>query len=134
MDDLKEKISERLKQERKRLSLTQEQVAAAGNVHRKAQGNYESGARAPDATYLAGIATLGIDIMYVVTGETQTARVTLDETILIQAYRGLDQAGKTAALGSVVGISQAAGGTTQNFHAAVSQVAGRDVINHEKKR
>lgn len=132
---LNEQISERLRQERKRLKLTQEQVAEAGNVHRKAQGNYEGGTRAPDAVYLAGIAKLGIDIMYVVTGETQNTSLTTDEALLLQAYRKLDTAGKTAALGSVVGIGQAAaGGVTQNFHGAVDQVAGRDIVNQKKSK
>lgn len=134
MNELNEQISERLKQERKRLKLTQEQVAGAGNVHRKAQGNYEGGTRAPDAVYLAGIAKHGFDIKYVVTGETEDSRLSPDETLLLQAYRGLDQTGKTAALGAVVGIGQAASGVTQNFHERVGQVAAGDIVNHEKKR
>jgi len=59
---------ERLREERTRLGLKQEDLAAAGSVNRNTQGSYERGARNPDTAYLAAIAGLGIDVLYVVTG------------------------------------------------------------------
>ncbi len=130
-----QRIGDRLREERKRLGMTQEQFAAAAGVVGRTQGMYEREDRAPDSIYLAAVARLGVDIGYVVTGDAQGARLSADEALLVQTYRGLDQAGKTAALGAVVGIGQAAtGGITQTFHGDVHQVAGHDVVNHEKKR
>ena len=61
-------IGERLKIERERLGLTQPGFAAAGGVQRRAQINYEQGVRMPGAVYLAGIARLGADIRFILTG------------------------------------------------------------------
>ena len=57
-----------LKEERARLRLSQSELAAAGGVTSKTQGNYESGLRSPDAAYLAAVAHQGVDVMYVITG------------------------------------------------------------------
>ncbi|WP_268800557.1 helix-turn-helix domain-containing protein [Pseudomonas huanghezhanensis] len=62
-------IGKRLKQERKRLNLTQGQMGAIGGVEVNAQGHYESGQRIPRADYLFRIAAVGVDINHVVTGE-----------------------------------------------------------------
>jgi transcriptional regulator with XRE-family HTH domain len=62
-------IGARLKSERLRLGLTQAMLGAAGGVEVNAQGRYEAGARIPRADYLASIAKVGIDVLYVVTGQ-----------------------------------------------------------------
>lgn len=59
----------RIREERLSLRLTQEAFARQLGVHRKTQGNYESGAREPDAAYLAAASKAGVDIGYVLTGE-----------------------------------------------------------------
>ena len=61
-------IGSRLREERLRLRMNQDEFATAGGVQRRAQSGYESGERSPDATYLAGVAALGVDVSYVVTG------------------------------------------------------------------
>ncbi len=104
-----------------------------GGVQRLAYANYERGSRSPSTTCLALLAENGFEASYIITGEPSTNRLTPDEALLLQAYRGLDQTGKTAALGSVVGIGQAAsGGVTQNFHERVGQVAAGNIVNQEK--
>lgn len=61
-------ISARFKEERERLGLTQQDIAAVGNVgHRTVQG-WESGSFAPKAEFLAHAATIGVDVGYVITG------------------------------------------------------------------
>ncbi|KQR50390.1 S24 family peptidase [Acidovorax sp. Leaf160] len=68
-------ISARFKQERERLGLTQQEVAAAGKVgHRTVQG-WESGNFAPKAEFLAHAATIGVDVSYVITGERAGTRL-----------------------------------------------------------
>lgn len=62
-------ISERLRAERERLGLSQEEFAALAGAHRKSQGNYEKGDRQPDAAYLAAIAAAGADVLYILTGQ-----------------------------------------------------------------
>jgi transcriptional regulator with XRE-family HTH domain len=61
-------IGERLKSERLRLGLSQARLGSAGGVEVNAQGRYEKGIRIPRADYLASVANLGVDILFVVTG------------------------------------------------------------------
>jgi len=61
-------IGLRLKEERKRLGLSQAGLGAAGGIEANAQGAYERGKRFPNATYLSLIAAAGVDILFVVTG------------------------------------------------------------------
>ncbi len=58
----------RLRDERKRLGLTQKQFAQLGGVTPNTQINYESSKRSPDNAYWAAAAKLGVDIQYVLTG------------------------------------------------------------------
>jgi transcriptional regulator with XRE-family HTH domain len=59
---------ERLRQERARLGLRQDDLARLGGVNRNTQGSYEKGERNPDVAYLAAVATQGVDVRYVITG------------------------------------------------------------------
>ncbi|MGU9857074.1 helix-turn-helix domain-containing protein [Pseudomonas sp. LF245] len=67
-------IGARLKSERQRLGLTQASLGAAGGVEVNAQGRYEAGVRVPRADYLASIAKVGVDVLYVVTGQRMMNR------------------------------------------------------------
>ena len=61
-------IGARLKSERLRLGLSQAAIGGIGGVEVNAQGQYESGKRIPRADYLALIASAGVDVLFVVTG------------------------------------------------------------------
>lgn len=61
-------LASRLKEERVRLGLNQDAMAAAAGLKRNAQIRYEKGDRSPDAVYLEAVAGLGVDIGYVITG------------------------------------------------------------------
>nr|WP_314566372.1 helix-turn-helix transcriptional regulator [uncultured Pseudomonas sp.] len=63
-------IGSRLRQERERLGLSQKVFGEIGGVEANAQGKYESGGRAPKADYLSRVAERGVDVLYVLTGET----------------------------------------------------------------
>jgi len=67
-------IGARLKSERLRLGLTQTSLGAVGGVEVNAQGRYEAGVRVPRADYLASIAKVGVDVLYVVTGQRMKNR------------------------------------------------------------
>ncbi len=66
-------IAERLREERLRLKLNQEDMATVGGVKRRAQINYESGIRCPDGHYFSAIAAAGADVQYILTGVRSTA-------------------------------------------------------------
>lgn len=59
----------RLKQVREAMKLDVEPFAQACGVKKTAQYNYESGERSPNAEYLEKLATLGVDIHRLLTGE-----------------------------------------------------------------
>ena len=58
----------RLKEERQRLGLTQEEFANLGGVKKLAQANYEAEKRYPNTLYLANIWLEDVDIQYILTG------------------------------------------------------------------
>jgi transcriptional regulator with XRE-family HTH domain len=58
----------RLREERKKTGLNQEDYGSIGGVKKGAQLNYETGERYPDAAYLEKIAAAGADVQYIVTG------------------------------------------------------------------
>jgi transcriptional regulator with XRE-family HTH domain len=96
-----ETFGDRLRVERMRMGLSQEELAALGGKGKQAQLNYESGSRAPDANYLLALAEAGVDIVYVLTGErasTNADAVVLndDEREILRKFRLLNEAGKGA--------------------------------------
>lgn len=60
-------IGSRLRAERRRLGMTQMELAGIGGVEKNAQSHYERGERMPRADYLEKIAIAGVDISYVIT-------------------------------------------------------------------
>lgn len=72
--DTNDTFGARIRKERLALGLSQEAFAKKLGVHRKTQGNYESGAREPDATYLAAAHKAGVDVGFVLTGESSNLR------------------------------------------------------------
>lgn len=58
----------RLREERERIGQNQTQLAAVAGIRRMAQGQYEHGTRSPTVRYLAAIASVGIDLPYVLFG------------------------------------------------------------------
>lgn len=61
-------FGERIRDERKRLSLSQTELAQRVGISMRTQRNYETGTRVPDASYLAAVGKLGVDVGLVVTG------------------------------------------------------------------
>jgi transcriptional regulator with XRE-family HTH domain len=70
---LSEEIGARLRQLRANSGLTQDQLAEKLGVSKRTQGNYESGASDPPASYLSIAAReLGFDVGYIVNGVRAT--------------------------------------------------------------
>lgn len=82
-------IGERLRTERRRLGMSQEEMGVAGGVTRNTQSNYEKGLRSPDAEYLAKVAGIGADVQYILTGQRSASAASLapDEAALLDNYR-----------------------------------------------
>ena len=66
-------IGSRLCEERKRLGLSQQNLADSVGVDRRAIGRYEKGENVPGGAILASFAKLGANVHYILTGERETA-------------------------------------------------------------
>lgn len=64
---------DRLRYERERLGLTQDELGRLGGVNRNTQGKYEKGERNPDSAYLEAVISAGVDVLFVLTGTRQPA-------------------------------------------------------------
>lgn len=95
----------RLKHERVRLGFTQVDFGAIGGVQRRAQLFYEQDERYPDASYLAALARVGVDIQYVITGVVSGSALSDQEAALITLFRSLNDQGKERLSGLAEGIS-----------------------------
>ncbi len=90
-----ETLGRRLRAERLRLGLSQEEFAAVGGLGIKAQSRYELDERTPDVTYMTALTVIGVDIWYVMTGEAMPEKViSEEERELVAHYRRLSEAGK----------------------------------------
>lgn len=86
-----QQIGQRLKAERQRLHMTQGELAERGGVSKTSQVNYEGGSRAPDAIYLAAVAQAGVDVSFVITG--QSVQSTPYDIVLVPPLGGRDDEG-----------------------------------------
>lgn len=136
-------FGERLKAERKRIGLSQEQFAVHGGVKRDAQINYENGSRKPDSGYIEAISLLGVDVLYVVTGKNDTSALSADEADLVRRYREAPDAVKAAAVAALTaGAATKSSKYELNFGGATigSQTVGdvniksRKVVGVDKKK
>lgn len=94
---------DRLREERERLGLSQLAMGDVGGVKKLAQLNYEKGDRKPDSAYLAAIAAIGADVLYILTGQRSPTAMQPDETMLLERYRTSPQALRDAALRVLLG-------------------------------
>ncbi|UEP28245.1 helix-turn-helix domain-containing protein [Burkholderia sp. B21-007] len=98
-------IGARLKEERMRIGMSQAEIAALGGLSNKTQLSYESDARSPDANYLAALAKVGVDVLYVITGvRALPSTMPEDEAELLDSFRQLNEVGRTAIQASVNGF------------------------------
>lgn len=92
MDNFSELIGERIREERFRLDMQQLAFAEACDVSRGALLKWEKGDASPNAGALALMAGLGVDVLYVVTGQRGGA----GENTLAPAERDLLNAWRNA--------------------------------------
>ncbi len=80
--------------------MSQTQFAGLGEASKRAQINYEQGDSTPDASYLAAVSRVGVDVLYVVTGVRSSALVG-KEALLLEGFRKMDEATKERTLAMV---------------------------------
>lgn len=138
-------ISERLEEERKRLGFTQAQMAGLGGVAVRTYSNYEAGDREPGVGLLAGLAKVGADVQYIITGQRSAQALSQDEDQLISLFRAAPLPVKAATMAGLAagGVPQAGSvtntnsgdGAQQNFtHSTVGNVTTGNVILGKGKK
>jgi transcriptional regulator with XRE-family HTH domain len=93
-----ETFGSRLKSERNRLGMSQEAFGAACERGVIMQMKYEKGAGFPDVPYLMKAQDLGVDIVFVLTGQYGGTGLSEDETAVLHGYRQQNMQVKVAAL------------------------------------
>ena len=83
-------VGERLREERKRLGLSQTAFAKAVGVHLNTQSRYEKGDREPDTAYLEAAGNVGVDATYVLTGWQAGIPDEETEHALVRSLTALD--------------------------------------------
>ncbi|MBV6863782.1 MULTISPECIES: helix-turn-helix domain-containing protein [Xanthomonas] len=99
-------VGKRLKEERKRLRLTQQEMADACGISKWAQLYFEKDQNMPGGAYLLAAHARGVDIMYVLLEQ----RVELDpsEAALVAAFRAASHEVRTAMLSNLGSTSGSA--------------------------
>ena len=95
-------IGDRLRAERERLGLTQPAFAEIANAKKRTLIDWEKGISSPTAVQLSALATAGVDVLFVLTGqrlaisEPAVPPLARDEEILLDNYRNSPADAKTA--------------------------------------
>jgi transcriptional regulator with XRE-family HTH domain len=88
-----------------RVGLSQAEIAALGGLSNKTQLSYESDVRSPDANYLAALARVGIDVLYVITGERAAgASMPAEQAELLDGFCQLSDVGQAAIQATINGF------------------------------
>lgn len=119
-------IGDRLREERERLGYSQSAIGAVGGVKKLAQLKYEQGERFPGADYLAAVAKIGVDTLYIITGERSIDALTAVERELLENFRSAPLAVKAAAIAAVTAGSAP---VSQAFHGEVGQYVAGNITN-----
>lgn len=84
-------LCERIRSERERLKLSQQEVADLTGVRREMWGRYERGAAIPSAEILERFSAHGADAQYLLTGSRATT-TSLNEMLLRDVIEALEEA------------------------------------------
>ncbi|MBA1257629.1 helix-turn-helix transcriptional regulator [Pseudomonas psychrotolerans] len=106
-------LGDRLREERDRLNLTQDELGQIGGVNRNSQGKYEKGERNPDSAYLEAVSAAGVDVLYVLTGKRlpiEENALTPEEQEVVTYLRGMSDYSKESVRRMAFAIAAADGG------------------------
>jgi hypothetical protein len=109
--------------------MTQQDFGAHGGVTDKTQILYEKNERVPDLRYLIGIAALGVDVQYVITGQRSGSCISLEEQALLASFRSLDVKGRAGVFGMIAGMNDPASARPSIvFHGPVAKSVIGNVV------
>lgn len=115
----------RLKEERNRVGLTQQALADLLGTRREIFSRYENGQVVPGGDVFERLATIGIDIAYVLTGDRlfePAPSLTAEEQVMLDYFRAASKEVRKAALGALIGAAaQGKAKVGQVFHGNVGQ-------------
>lgn len=115
-------LHDRLKEERERLGYSQTNFAALADASKHAQINWEKGVASPNAAALAEWAAVGLDVLYVVTGQRDFVppkALSAEEQTMLDYFRDASKEVRRAALGALLGAaSSAPAGTVGSTHSS----------------
>lgn len=80
-------LGARLREERERLGLSQEEFGSAGGVTRRTVTAWERGDQCPNAAFLGAIAGIGADVLYLVTGKHFTDGLDALSRAVLDSFR-----------------------------------------------
>ncbi|KOO77316.1 helix-turn-helix domain-containing protein [Stenotrophomonas pavanii] len=95
----------RLKEERKRLGLTQEAMGVACGVTKRTQIFYEMDSVGASAAYLTAAYELGVDVVYLLTGTRE--RLAAADADLLDAWRSASPSARAAVMAALRGVAPA---------------------------
>lgn len=95
-------IGFRLKEERERLGLTQQEISDKISISKRTFIDWEKGKTYPTALQLAALNAIGVDITYIVNGQYSQAAIEPEEKVLLNAYRQLPDKSKKDILLSIL--------------------------------
>lgn len=102
-------VGNRLKEERKRLGLTQEAIGLACGVAKRTQILFEQDAHVPGGAYFAAADELGMDVAYVLVGRRD--RLSEADADLLDAWRNASPSARIAAMAALTGAVPAGAGS-----------------------
>ncbi|NIJ70606.1 helix-turn-helix domain-containing protein [Xanthomonas sp. 60] len=118
----------RLKEERKRLGLTQEAMGLACGVAKRTQILFEQDAHLPGGAYFVAADELGMDVAYVLVGRRD--RLSEPDADLLNAWRSASPSARAAGMAALLGVAPAstpAAPRTSFENASISQQISGDV-------
>jgi transcriptional regulator with XRE-family HTH domain len=123
---------DRLRAERERLKLTQDQMVLKTGVSKRSYCAYESGETAPSAKLMAALVVAGFDIPYLLTGQRSQAVAEVDllpsdERVLVDAYRRCNAQAKQALIQTAALLSAGMAAPSKAAKASKSVKVGGSV-------
>lgn len=128
-------IGARIKAERERLGMTQPDFAAAAGAAKRTLIEWEKGSTAPTAMQLSALAVVGVDVLYVVTGQRVLSALPPDEAMLLDRYRASPRELRDAALRVLLGgeaPATRAAAIKQEISGTANQVAAGHIVNQSQ--
>ena len=123
---------DRIKEERKKLKLTQSAIAELFGIKRETWSRYEAGVISPGMEVLIAFSKIGADIQYILTGEKQVGLIlSREEKELIELYRNAPLTIKAAALGALTAGTAQQTSAKQIFNGNIAgQVSAENIYNN----